>query len=94
MRSGNRTEGTVDAMIARIEGKVDATLNRIASVEGKVGAVIDRVAAIESKLDAMVKMVQNQQHDTAQDETVHREDQFKLAKLKVRAPALCSRDMR
>jgi hypothetical protein len=94
MRSGNRTEGTVNAMIARIEGKVDATLNLITSVEGKVGAAIDRVAAIESKLDAMVQTVQDQRHYTAQDETVHRDGQFKLAKLKVRAPAHCSGDVR
>jgi hypothetical protein len=94
MRSGNRTAGTVDAMIARIEGKVDAALNLITSVEGKVGAAIDRVAAIESKLDAIVQAVQDQRHNTTQDDTVHRDGQFMLAKLKVRAPVHCSRDMR
>jgi hypothetical protein len=91
MCSANRIDRTVDAMITRIEGKVDTALSRITSVQGKVGATsdIDCVASIEDKINSMMNMVQDQQQDTLHNWTAHCEGHLKLDKLNVRAAACC-----
>jgi hypothetical protein len=92
MCSANRIDRTVEAMITRVQGKVDTALNRIATVEGKVGATIDCVVSIEDKINTMMNTLQAQQQDMSHNWTVHREGHLKLDNLKVRAAACCLSD--